>query len=60
MRLDMTDTAKSLTRLLVTVLITAAFVYSCSNALDRQAEADYQQCLSWQSNGYSLNCKKGY
>lgn len=56
----MTDTAKSLTRLLVTVLITAAFVYSCSNALDRQAEADYQQCLSWQSNGYSLNCKKGY
>lgn len=28
----------------------------CDIALKKQAEADYQKCLSWQADGYPIKC----
>ncbi|RKL73782.1 hypothetical protein [Moraxella catarrhalis] len=41
----------------------ASLPFACSkvldDAFDRQAEIDYQECLSWQADGYAVRCTKG-
>lgn len=29
---------------------------ACVKGLERQAHADYQKCLSWQADGYDIQC----
>ena len=29
----------------------------CDIALKKQAEVDYQECLSWQADGYDVQCR---
>lgn len=28
----------------------------CDIALEKQAQVDYQECLSWQADGYPIEC----
>ena len=42
----------------ILAVITLAFLpFACMYSLDRQAEADYQKCLSWQADGYDVQCR---
>lgn len=38
------------------VLVCAVLLYACDAGLKKQAEVDYQECLSWQADGYSVKC----
>ena len=52
-----TDAIKSA---LISVFAILAFALlclkSCDVAMGRQAYADYEQCLSWQKDGYPVQC----
>lgn len=41
---------------LAAVIMLALTPYACMQGLDRQAQADYEQCLSWQADGYPVEC----
>ncbi|AKI27285.1 hypothetical protein CPI14_06630 [Moraxella catarrhalis] len=45
------------------IIMLASLPFACSKAIDdafdRQAEIDYQECLSWQADGYAVRCTKG-
>ncbi|AKI27161.1 hypothetical protein [Moraxella catarrhalis] len=45
------------------IIMLASLPFACSKAIDdafdRQAETDYQECLSWQADGYAVRCIKG-
>ncbi|AKI27065.1 hypothetical protein [Moraxella catarrhalis] len=45
------------------IAMLASLPFACSKAIDdafdRQAEIDYQECLSWQADGYAVRCTKG-
>lgn len=38
------------------VLVCAVLLYTCDAGLKKQAEVDYQECLSWQADGYPVRC----
>lgn len=45
------------------IIMLASLPFACSKAIDdafdRQAETDYQECLSWQADGFDIKCDKG-
>ncbi len=42
----------------ILAVITLAFLpFACMDSLDRQVEVDYQKCLSWQADGYDVQCR---
>lgn len=41
---------------IVAVALLAVMPLACMESLDRQAHADYQECLSWQADGYPVKC----
>ena len=44
----------------ITIVATLALLpVACTKGLDRQARADYEQCLSWQADGYPVKCDVG-
>ena len=46
-------------KILVVSAMSVVFLYGCFSALEKQAEADYQECLSWQEYGYDVQCSRG-
>lgn len=40
-------------------LFTLLSLRGCDIALKKQAEVDYQKCLSWQADGYDIKCDGG-
>lgn len=42
----------------LTIIITllALLPIACTEGLERQAKADYEQCLSWQLDGHPVEC----
>ncbi len=38
------------------IILLALLPFACTISLDKQAEADYQKCLSWQADGYPVKC----
>ena len=59
MRLKSKDTLiKSALQVVCLTLISCVMCYGCVTALDRQAEVDYQECLSWQADGYDVRCQR--
>lgn len=38
------------------LMMVISMLYACNIGLSREAEADYQQCLSWQQEGYPIQC----
>lgn len=44
---------------LAAVIMLALTPYACMQGLDRQAQADYEKCLSWQADGYDIKCDGG-
>lgn len=49
-------TPNDLVPLIIIVVMLALFPVACAEGLDRQARADYEQCLSWQLDGYDIEC----
>lgn len=49
-------TATDLMPLIIIVVMLALFPVACAEGLDRQARADYEQCLSWQADGHPVEC----
>ncbi|OOS04355.1 hypothetical protein SAMN02745664_12414 [Moraxella cuniculi DSM 21768] len=45
-------------KLLAAIALSALFAYMGSIALERQAEADYQECLAWKHDGHPVNCTR--
>lgn len=43
-------------KILAILAMSVLFLYGCVSALNKQAEADYQKCLSWQADGYPIKC----
>lgn len=45
------------------IIMLASLPFACSKAIDdafdRQAETDYQECLSWQADGFDIKCDRG-
>lgn len=41
------------------IILLALLPFACTISLDKQAEADYQKCLSWKADGYDVYCNKG-
>lgn len=41
------------------IILLALLPFACTISLDKQAEADYQKCLSWQADGYDVHCDEG-
>lgn len=45
------------------IIMLASLPFACSKAIDdafdRQAETDYQECLSWQADGFDIKCNRG-
>ncbi|WAJ74550.1 hypothetical protein [Moraxella bovis] len=37
-------------------LVALLSLRGCDIALKKQAQADYEQCLSWQADGYPVKC----
>ncbi len=37
-------------------LFALLLLHGCDIALEKQAEVDYQECLSWQADGYPVKC----
>ncbi|SIR77741.1 hypothetical protein SAMN02745664_10213 [Moraxella cuniculi DSM 21768] len=54
-----TQLIESLMKLSTTVAMSLLVVYGCAWAADKQAELDYAECLSWQKDGYQINCTRG-
>lgn len=48
--------SKTTLRALTAIAMSVLFAYSCTDVLERQAHADYQKCLSWQADGYDVQC----
>ena len=48
---------------LIIIAMLASLPFACSKAIDdafdRQAETDYQECLSWQAEGFDIKCNRG-
>lgn len=48
---------------LIIIAMLASLPFACSKAIDdafdRQAETDYQECLSWQADGFDIKCNRG-
>lgn len=51
-KLTLTD----LVPLIIIVAMLALLPMACTEGLDRQARVDYEQCLSWQLDGYDIEC----
>lgn len=49
-------TPNDLVPLIIIVVMLALLPVACAEVLDRQARADYEQCLSWQADGHNLRC----
>lgn len=49
-------TPTDLVPLITVVVMLALFPVACMESLDRQAHADYEECLSWQADGYPVEC----
>lgn len=43
-------------KLLAAIALSALFAYVGGIALERQAEADYQECLAWKHDGHPVEC----
>lgn len=41
---------------LIVIVLLALLPLACMEGLDRQARADYEECLSWQLDGYDIEC----
>lgn len=41
---------------LLSIVLIVLTLQSCMVGLEKQAEADYQKCLSWQADGYNVRC----
>lgn len=41
---------------LIVIIMLALLPLACTEGLDRQARVDYEQCLSWQADGYNVRC----
>ncbi|NSM11354.1 hypothetical protein G5C01_08345 [Moraxella bovoculi] len=53
----MNPTKKSdLALMLLAVALIPLTLYSCMVGLEKQAQANYQKCLSWQADGYDVRC----
>lgn len=50
-------TPTDLVPLIIIVVMLALFPVACAEGFDRQARADYEQCLSWQADGYDVKCQ---
>ncbi|WII94975.1 hypothetical protein LU276_08170 [Moraxella haemolytica] len=50
-------TPTDLVPLIIIVAMLALLPVACTEGLDRQAQADYEQCLSWQADGYDVKCQ---
>lgn len=53
-----TEILKLALKTLAIITMSMLLVYSCTSVIDRQAEADYQECLAWQNDGYPVECAK--
>lgn len=51
-------TPTDLVPLIIIVVMLALFPVACAEGLDRQARADYEQCLSWQADGHPVECNQ--
>lgn len=51
-------TPTDLVPLIIIVTLLALLPVACTEGLERQAHADYEQCLSWQLDGYDVRCDK--
>ncbi|MFA9487104.1 MULTISPECIES: hypothetical protein [unclassified Moraxella] len=52
-------TPTDLVPLIIIVAMLALLPVACTEGLDRQAQADYEKCLSWQADGYDIKCDGG-
>lgn len=51
--------ANTILRMVLIALFALVLMRTCSVSLDKQLEADYQKCLSWQADGYDVYCDEG-
>lgn len=51
-------TLNDLAPLAIIIAMLALLPVACTEGLERQAHADYEQCLSWQLDGYDVRCDK--
>lgn len=49
-------TPTDLVPLIIIVAMLALLPMACTEGFDRQARADYEQCLSWRGDGYPAKC----
>lgn len=41
---------------LIVIIMLALLPVACMKSMAKQAEADYQKCLSWQADGHPIKC----
>lgn len=49
-------TPNDLVPLIIIVAMLALLPVACMKGMAKQAEAEYEQCLSWQADGYNVRC----
>lgn len=49
-------TLNDLAPLAIIITLLALLPIACTEGLERQANADYEQCLSWPLDGYDVRC----
>ncbi|WP_049237228.1 hypothetical protein [Moraxella canis] len=52
--------AEIVLKMLIVVGVSALLFYIGTYALQRQAEADYMECLSWKNDGHAVQCSEDF